>query len=151
MNAFRANLYALIKRSKYFAVFSLLLSSIISLFRVGEENLCIDYLSSGHIVKFNEIESMGNGSVIFVLLGLIGGLFSLFLALCKNKVSYGFLWLFYLILSFLMILFTSEVSSFSDIVRISILYCQNWFLLVFLIGQVLFIIFSLFFIYGGKE
>lgn len=142
--------YSLVKISKYIAVFSLFVSAI-SLFLVKEVDLCIDYFSSGRIVRFNEIESMGNGSIVFALLGLIGGLFVLLFSLCKNKCIYKLLFIFYLIFSFLITLMTSEVSSFSDTVRISILYCQTWLLIVFLSGQILFGIFSLLFIYGGEK
>lgn len=117
-----------------------LFCSIIPLFFVNADNLCIG--NSNDILKLTEIQSSGNDdNVIFILFAILTLFYLPVLILAKNKIGYGILVIAYFYLVFLPFQWL-ESSTFYSIVKTSIMYCQNYFLAIFLIGQALFLILS---------
>ncbi|WP_115006026.1 hypothetical protein [Moraxella lacunata] len=141
-----------IPRIKYrpVAIIALLISAV-SLFFVTAENLCFDYFSSGHIMKISEIYSSGNDDdIVFTLLALVGLLFVVIFSFCKNKIIYVIFAMTYLLVSTLISWWT-ESNSFTNLLYTSIYHCQNNYLLIFVLGQVLFWLLSICFIKNSND
>lgn len=83
--------------------------------------------------------------MIFILFAILTLFYLPVLILAKNKIGYGILVIAYCYLVFLPFQWL-ESSTFYSIVKTSIMYCQNYFLLIFLIGQALFLILSALFL-----
>lgn len=122
-----------------------LFCSIIPLLFLNADNLCVA-LPSG-LMRLNEIQSSGNDdNVVFILFALLSLLYFPLLAFTKNKILFGIFIIGYYLLSILPFLWL-ESSSFYEIIKGSMIDCDNGFLMTFIIGQCLFLVFSLLFIF----
>lgn len=122
-----------------------LFCSIIPLLFVNADNLCVA-LPSG-LMRLNEIQSSGNDdNVVFILFALLSLFYFPLLAFTKNKILFGIFIIGYYLLGLLPFLWL-ESGSFYQIIKGSIIDCDNGFLTIFIIGQCLFLVFSLLFIF----
>lgn len=122
-----------------------LFCSIIPLLFVNADNLCVA-LPNG-LMRLNEIQSSGNDdNVVFILFALLSLFYFPLLAFTKNKILFGIFIIGYYLLSILPFLWL-ESGNFYEIIKGSIVNCDNVFLMTFIIGQCLFLVFSLLFIF----
>lgn len=129
---------------------SALFCSSLALTLVNADNLCASFFD-GTPIYISEINSSGNDDhVVFKLLAILGFFFTTLLSCFKNKKLYALVLFFYLILA-MMISWWTESNHFSDLVYLSIRYCQNYYLFAFVIGQTLFLILSGLFLFKSQE
>lgn len=129
---------------------STLLCSSLALTFVNADNLCVGFFDDMPFYM-SEINSSGNDDdAVFKLLAILGFFFTTLLSCFKNKKLYALVLFFYLILA-MMISWWTESNHFSDLVYLSIRYCQNYYLFAFVIGQTLFLILSGLFLFKSQE
>lgn len=121
-----------------------LFCSVIPLLFVNADNLCVA-LPSG-LMRLNEIQSSGNDdNVVFILFALSSLFYFPLLAFTKNKILFGIFIIGYYLLSILPFLWF-ESGNFYEIIKGSMIDCDNGFLMAFVIGQCLFLILSALFL-----
>lgn len=102
-------------------------------------------------MKISEIYSSGNDDdIVFTLLALVGLLFVVIFSFCKNKIIYVIFAITYLLINTL-ISWWIESNSFTNLLYTSIYHCQNNYLLIFVLGQVLFWLLSICFIKNSND
>lgn len=129
--------------TKYFRAVSklCLFLSAFSLLFIEYDKICFG--SAEYIGYLSDMNGVGSDDdVVFKLLAIVTFVLSLFLSLIKNKIGYAFLIFVYVVCQYLVFLFV-ESSTAWNMVWASIIYCDNSYLLIWVILQILFIISSL--------
>lgn len=128
----------------------ILFLSTFPLFFIGEDNLCFG-IDSTSILYLTEINGTGgDDGIAFTIFAMFSLCYAIFLSLVKNKIIYGLLLAIYFITQYFIFIFI-ESTSVLDLIFYSIYYCDNMYLLVWLVLQSLFLIGSLYFIFSKNQ
>ena len=143
-----------IKNYKLFAILALISASICAVLSIlRDEQLCL-YHYSGYSPKIYFAEMNGftaDEPVLFALAGIVGVIFSIVLVLCKSKKS--FLIMSCILIFIIFVLMTMFFSAeFWQIILDSFYYCDNKWLIAWVIGLIGFLLSSLlFFIFDQSD
>lgn len=131
-----------------FAVFCLFVSSICC-FLMDVDAICTYGLfGKNELTVIHRIEGTVNDDiVVFPIISIISLIFSLFLAFISNKVIYGIVSIFFL--SFVIFLLNRMLTLFDykEVITTSIMMCNNYLMLSWMVFQIAFFIFSLVYIF----
>lgn len=128
----------------------ILFLSTFPLFFIGEDNLCFG-IDSTSILYLTEINGTGgDDGIAFTIFAMFSLCYAIFLSLVKNKIIYGLLLAIYFITQHFIFIFIESTSAL-DLIFDSIYYCDNMYLLVWLVLQSLFLIGSLYFIFSKNQ
>lgn len=125
---------------RYIALISLLISGIAALyvdhFAAG---LCVyEYLAAEQVVYLKDLAGVSNDDIVMLeICGIFSILFVFILVACKNKIVYGLLSGFLLLIQ-IMLLNMMDTLPYKSIIYHSIYYCGNTVLLIWLISLITF-------------
>ncbi|HGH3613653.1 TPA: hypothetical protein ACJK7E_002719 [Acinetobacter baumannii] len=137
---------------RYVAILFLLLSGIggYTIDKFGQD-LCInEYITIGTITYFKELNGVSaNDPSMLGMCGLLSIIFSIILIFIRNKHFYTIVSLV-LLLAELILLNMMETVSYKEIIYDSITKCSNYSILVWLLFQAIFLIFSGIYVFKNK-
>lgn len=137
---------------RYVALVFLFLSGIggYTINKFGQD-LCInEYIAIGTITYFKELNGVSaNDPSMLATCGVVSIIFSIILIFIKNKYFYVAMTFLLLVLE-LILLNMMETVSYKEIIYDSITKCSNYSVLIWIVFQVAFLIFSGFYLFKRK-
>lgn len=137
---------------RYVALVFLFLSGIggYTINKFGQD-LCInEYIAIGTITYFKELNGVSaNDPSMLATCGVVSIIFSIILIFIKNKYFYVAMAFLLLVLE-LILLNMMETVSYKEIIYDSITKCSNYSVLIWIVFQVAFLIFSGFYLFKRK-
>ena len=133
------------------AVVCLLVASL-SVISMASQKVCLyGYLFTNNIQNFNDfLNNTTDSPTLFNVSGVLGVLFFLPFLLSSKKLSYCILLCVFYGTQWI-VLSVIKSNSIIKIIIESVQYCQNYWLLTWAIGHILFIVLSLIFIFYEKR
>lgn len=133
---------------RYIAVFCLVLSAIFCFFMDFDKICTYGLFAKNELTVIFQIDGTINEDVIvFTVISIVSIIFSIFLAFISNKVFYGIMVFFCLILELFLLNKMLTIFDYQEVISTSIMMCDNYLMLLWLIFQMFFLILSLVYIF----
>lgn len=133
---------------RYIAIFCLFLSAVLC-FAIDFDKICTYGLfEKNELTIIYQMDGTINEDVfVFTVISVISIIFSLVITFISNKVLYGIIVGIFLILELFLFNTMLTIFNFQEVIMSSILLCNNYMMLLWLMLQMLFLILSSIYIF----